>query len=222
MRFRCPRVWPSGFWGGWQEARQQEPASGLPAEASPRAPVAGSPAVVGPAVSPLRRRVPYRVRWMVGLAGRSGRGAACGRLAAIESSGGCYALGRAGSGHAAFRRRIPRRRHLLAETPPPEDYPLGHDVLEVPGTHWRWVAGFLGGKAVAYDLPGPGGGRATLYVARRVVEQLPSLPPDVPQPMTAGCSAAAWQQEALLYVLVVEGDARAYRGFLDRTRGPLT
>jgi hypothetical protein len=121
-----------------------------------------------------------------------------------------------------FAAEPPEPGYLLAEKPAPPDYPFGHDVLEMPEARWRWVAGFLGGKAVAYDLPGPGGSRATLYVARRTVDQLPSLPPDVPRPMTAGCSAAAWQQESVLYVLVVDGDARVYRSFLDRSRGPLT
>jgi hypothetical protein len=116
----------------------------------------------------------------------------------------------------------PKPGFLLANVPAPSDYPLGHDVLEMPEARWRWVEGFLGGRAVAYDLSGSGGSRATLYVARRIVEQLPSLPPEVPRSMTAGCSAAAWQQEAVLYVLVVDGNAQVYRSFLDRSRGPLT
>jgi hypothetical protein len=112
--------------------------------------------------------------------------------------------------------------YLLAKGPcPPADYPPSHDVLTPPGTHWRWVADFLGGKALALDLPGAGGARATLYIARRTVHDVPSLPPDCPTPMTAGRQAGAWQQDETLYVLVVDGDARAYRSFLDLSRGPL-
>jgi hypothetical protein len=76
---------------------------------------------------------------------------------------------------------------------------------------------------VAYDLPGPGGVRATLYVAHRDVPGLGSYPPAVPAAGgTAGYSAAAWQDGETLYVLVVEGDARAYRGLLNLSSGPLT
>ena len=74
---------------------------------------------------------------------------------------------------------------------------------------------------MAYDLPAING-RATLYVVRRTVPGLPSLPPSVPSHSTGGNSAAVWQQGDLLYVLVVQGDAATYSQYLDRSNGPLT
>jgi hypothetical protein len=211
-----------------EEARSENETGGLCADTNLQAPPDGwVPSGAGwgtfeRSASPLRRRVPYRVRWMVSLAGavaaalvvaiwlRANRTQVFTPSAVLEAATRMFAA------------EPPEPAYLLAEKPAPPDYPFGHDVLEMPETRWRWVAGFLGGKAVAYDLMGPGGCRATLYVARRTVDQLPSLPPDAPRPMTAGCSAAAWQQESLLYVLVVDGDARVYRNFLDHSRGPLT
>ena len=123
--------------------------------------------------------VGWRTRWRPRrVAGRRRAGTPVGR--------GLHAVGRARRGHAVVRRRADAgdaAGYLLAETPAPADYPLSGDVLEVPQVRWRWVEGFLGGKAVAYDLPEPGGSRATLYVARRTVaRRLPSLPPPMPTP----------------------------------------
>lgn len=111
---------------------------------------------------------------------------------------------------------------LLADSPAPADYPLSRDLRRLRGIRWRWVEGFVGDVAVAYDLPGPGGIRATLYVARRSVAGLSPFPPTVPSYSTAGKSAGAWQVGDTLYVLVVEGDTRAYRDYLNDSSGPLT
>jgi hypothetical protein len=170
----------------------------------------------------VRRRFPYRAGWLASLAA----GVAAALLLAVwlwpKRVEPLTPAAVREAAAAMFTAESPAAGFLLSEKAPPPDYPLGHDVLKMPDARWRWVAGFLGGDAVAYELVGPGGGRATLYVAHRTVDLLPSLPPDVPHSMTAGCSAAAWQQEGLLYVLVVEGDAGVYRSFLDRSRGPLT
>jgi hypothetical protein len=180
--------------------------------------IAAPPAAPKP---PALRR--HATRWIVGLAGalaasvlvavvlHANRTRVFSPSAALEEATRLFAVEPdAAAGYA------------LAETPAPTDFPLSRDVLEFPQVRWRWVQGFLGGKAVAYDLSAPGGGRATLFVAQRTVRDLPNIPPLVPTPTTAGCSAAAWQQEGTLYVLVVEGGARTYRGFLDLSRGPLT
>jgi hypothetical protein len=189
--------------------------------ASPAADADPPTVLIGRSV-PIRRSArPRLMRWAVGLAGAVAAALVVAVLlrnhpppltpsAVLEEATRLFAA-----------EPLPKPGFLLANVPAPPDYPLGRDVLEVPGTCWRWVEGFLGGRAVAYDLPGPRGSRATLYVTGRIVDQLPSLPPDVPRSMTAGCAAAAWQQEGVLYVLVVS-DARAYRSFLDLSRGPLT
>lgn len=174
-------------------------------------------------VSVARRRRPHLARWVVGVAGAV---AAALIVAVLLQTRGAKVLSEATVIDQAvqlFTAEPPMPGQLLAETPAPPDFPLSHDVLKGPQVRWRWVEGFLGGKAVVYELSEPGGGRAILCVARRDLGSLlPSIPPTAPTPTTAGCSAAAWQEEGTLYVLVVEGDARAYRSFLDLSRGPLT
>ena len=100
---------------------------------------------------------------------------------------------------AASRRARDNRRGS-----PPDDYPISREILRTPQVRWRPIRGLLGCTGVAYDLSAPGGRRATLYVVSRPCPD--SHPPPLePRPTTAGCSAAAWQEDGLLYVLVVEG-----------------
>ena len=108
----------------------------------------------------------------------------------------------------------------VSRVPPPADYPMSRDIARFQDIRWRYVEKFLGGPAVAYDLPTVGG-RATLYVVRKNVPGLPSYPPDSPL-STGGMSAAAWQAGGTLYFLVVEGDAGTYSSYLDQSHGPLT
>ena len=98
---------------------------------------------------------------------------------------------------------------------------MSRDIVRLQDIRWRHVEKFLGGPAVAYDLPTIGG-RATLYVVQRNVPGLPAIPPDRPSSSTGGKSAAAWQAGNTLYVLVVEGDAGMYSSYLDQSHGPLT
>jgi hypothetical protein len=120
-----------------------------------------------------------------------------------------------------FQGESPAAAHRLDEVSPPADYPLSREVLATAQIRWRPIQGLLGRGGVAYDLSGPGRVRATLYVTRQVVAGLPTQPPGGPRPTTAGCCAAAWQENGLLYVLVLEGEPRAYRGYLTPS-GPLT
>ena len=111
---------------------------------------------------------------------------------------------------------------LVSETPPPANYPLSRDLVRMAQVRWRWVAGFPGGPAIAYDLPAVGDTRATLFVAQQTVPGLPPCPRSNPRWGTAGYSADAWQVGDTLYVLVVAGDSRAYRNYLDLSHAPLT
>jgi hypothetical protein len=111
---------------------------------------------------------------------------------------------------------------LVSEVSPPWALPLSPAVRSWPGTRWRPLAGFLDRKGVAYDLTSVRGTRATLYVVNRTIAGLPDEPPSRPSPGTGNCTAAAWQQGSLLYVLVVQGDPAAYAEFLDLPRGPVT
>jgi hypothetical protein len=109
----------------------------------------------------------------------------------------------------------------VSNVEPPADFPISPEIARFRDVRWRRVGNFMGGPAVAYDLPSRGG-KATLYVAKCTADGLPQFPPPQPTLSTGGNSAAAWQSGGLLYVLVVRGDAQTYADFLDRSQGPLT
>ncbi len=104
---------------------------------------------------------------------------------------------------------------------PPRAYPLSPDVVVVPQPRWRRVHGFLGCRAVAFDMSTPGGTQATLYVVKCSVAGLPTEPPLRPSLRTGGRSTSAWQSGSLVYVLVVRGEARGYKRLLNLPRGPV-
>ncbi|MBN1591474.1 MAG: hypothetical protein JW888_18315 [Pirellulales bacterium] len=111
----------------------------------------------------------------------------------------------------------------LASNPLLASHPFSDDIRRLPRTRWRKVEDFLGGSAVAYEMTGWGGTRATLFVlpCRHQIDGLRAKPAHHSNLATGGKAAGAWQTDGLLYVLVVEGDERAYRRFLDPGR-PLT
>ncbi len=123
-----------------------------------------------------------------------------------------------------FNEESPGTVYPLSENAPPSAYPFSSAVVEMPQTQWRRIRGFLGGRGVAYDLSGPGGTTATLYVVRRRVADAPESPPLRPGLHTAGFSVSTWQSQSqgVLYVLVVRGNPTTYRGFLNLPRGPVT
>jgi hypothetical protein len=123
----------------------------------------------------------------------------------------------------SFDMRADQVGHAMAERPAPADYPFSFAVLPVRGARWRPVAGggFLGHNGVAYDLPGPAGSKAVLYVvATGTSEGFSTVPARHPF-TTGGCCASAWRENGLLYVLVVQGDPATYRAFLNLPRGPV-
>jgi hypothetical protein len=112
----------------------------------------------------------------------------------------------------------------LAEAP--EGYAPSRDLIDLPAnTRWRRIADALaGGDAIAYDIElAPGGTRAMLLVVSAAAEVtgLPDYPPPMPAtPTTQGVCAAAWRENDLVYVLVVEGGPREYERFLRTNHGP--
>ena len=104
---------------------------------------------------------------------------------------------------------------LLAEKPAPADYPFSHAVLQVRGTRWRPLEAFLGRRGVVYDLPGPAGTTAALYVVDAEAVDGFGTAPALHPFTTAGCCASSWQEGGLLYVLVVQGDPATYRAYLN-------
>jgi hypothetical protein len=110
---------------------------------------------------------------------------------------------------------------LLSVASPPWGYPASRYVQLPRDTRWRKVGTLLNSGGVAYEMDGPGGLRATLYVVRRTVAGLADQPPTRPVYGTAQCCLAAWQEGQLLYVLVVVGEGRDYQRLLNVSQGPL-
>lgn len=169
-------------------------------------------------VAPSRRRVSRR--WL--LAGAGGMAVAASLVVAlIIGSRELPVLERAEVLDGAidfFDDDWNREGQLAAQTQPPLAYPAGpeFDVAKFPQIRWRRIGDFLGCEGVAYDMARPGGARATLYVVKCTVPNLPSGPPLTPSRTTGNRSVGAWQTGDLLYVLVVEGGHRTYQSFLPR------
>jgi len=123
---------------------------------------------------------------------------------------------------AAIRFHDREKPEAWGRTEAPSEYPFSPAVARLPDIKWRPVSGLLDSRGVAYDLRGPGGVQATLYVLKQKVAGLAPAP-DLRPYSTGGLSVEAWQKGGLLYVLVVEsGDQRTYQQFLDYRAGPLT
>jgi len=111
---------------------------------------------------------------------------------------------------------------LLAAKSPPSGYLFSSSVVRVRGTRWREIRGLLDTDGVAYDVPGPGGVCATLYVVRCKTAGLPNLPSSRPESTTGGCFTSAWQSDGLVYVLVVRGSPQIYRQLVRLPNNVLT
>jgi len=121
-----------------------------------------------------------------------------------------------------FLRDADAARQAVDDVKPPRAFPPSSAVAAQAVVGWRAVSALLDRSGVAYDLAGRRGARATLFVLRGGLVNAPSEPPSRPAHETGNCSAALWQQNGLLYVLVVRGDARAYAELVDLPRGPVT
>jgi hypothetical protein len=100
----------------------------------------------------------------------------------------------------------------------PQGYPLSRYIYRLPRTTWRPVYGFLHRNdlnGVAYDMMFRGT-TATLFVISAPAKQLPTAPPLRTGMASGNRAVAAWQENGLLYVLVVDGNDRAYQSFIRR------
>ncbi|HEX4000607.1 MAG TPA: hypothetical protein VHX65_18810 [Pirellulales bacterium] len=97
------------------------------------------------------------------------------------------------------------------------DFPVA-DAIRPQPQHWQDVSALVGEAACAYDLSA-NGRRAVLFV---IADDGPIAgSPFKPGSSTGGLTIGCWQSARLVYVLVVEGDERAYRGLLDDSSPPL-
>ena len=105
-----------------------------------------------------------------------------------------------------------------------QDLPMGYDLpsaVTVPAVGWQRVGGFAGGRGVAYKLAHATAGTARLFVVRLGFDRLPlapAYPPAEPQSTTGGRSIGYWHAGGLAYVLVVDGNERSYRAFVQAAR----
>lgn len=95
-------------------------------------------------------------------------------------------------------------------------FPVASDVAMPSSARWRKLDGFLGREAVAYEMTGWRGNRATLFVVAcpRAVPDLANRAPRRSTPATGGKTIGVWQASGRLYVLVVEGNDRDYNALL--------
>jgi hypothetical protein len=107
---------------------------------------------------------------------------------------------------------------LLVQVSAPRQFPLSVNVRFSDKIRWRMVKNFMGKAGVAFDLPTPRGVRATLYAVDRTIPDLPASPANPAN--SGGCYVAAWQEDGLVYVLVVRGSQQNYDQYL-HPRGPM-
>ncbi|MGD9644245.1 MAG: hypothetical protein AB7U73_00945 [Pirellulales bacterium] len=101
-------------------------------------------------------------------------------------------------------------------------YPYSEQLARFGDIRWRPVERFLGRHGVAFELRSPAGVRGTLFVvkllggARAPIIGSASIPhrPALHNAGSGGLTTAIWQEHGHLFVLVVDGDQRAYRHFL--------
>ena len=102
----------------------------------------------------------------------------------------------------------------------PGEFPVPGAVVASP-TGWQRVGNVASGRGVAYKLQHGQAGGAVLFVVKLSVAGLPAAPPVSPQSTTGGKAIGYWQSGRFLNVLVVEGDERSYRAFVNSARGPM-
>jgi hypothetical protein len=97
-------------------------------------------------------------------------------------------------------------------------YPLS-PAIRVRALAWTDVSSIVGEDAVAYDIS-IGGHRAALFVIPSGDSVADPVPPVQPQSSTGGQMIGCWQAGGMVYVLVVEGDARAYQNLVRPSAQP--
>ncbi len=115
--------------------------------------------------------------------------------------------------HAAiddFNREFSKGGVPLAAEHPPSAF-LPRQGLQIQS---RPVRGLLGYDGVAYDMIGPGGKAATLYVLADGQQVFAGNDPSANLYISGEGTAGAWRENGLLYVLVVDGGEHDYRRFV--------
>ena len=101
-------------------------------------------------------------------------------------------------------------------------FPYSEQLKRFAEVRWQPIERFVGRRGVAFQLRSPAGVLGTLFVVKlQGVVRAPainaaSLPhrPTMHNAGSGGLTTAMWQEHGHLFVLVVDGDARAFREFL--------
>jgi hypothetical protein len=101
-------------------------------------------------------------------------------------------------------------------------FPFSEQLARFADVRWQPIERFVGRRGVAFQLRSPAGVRGTLFVVKLLgVVRAPtisaaSLPhrPTMHNAGSGGLTTAIWQEHGHLFVLVVDGDARAFGQFL--------
>jgi hypothetical protein len=116
---------------------------------------------------------------------------------------------------AFYSQEVPEA--LETRQPPPRSLPFSSAISRnVRYLGWRRVNNFLGRPnldGVAHEMTYRGAA-GTLYVVPASIDSLKTWPLTMPDATTAGRSMSVWQGRNVMYVLVVDGGAQAYRGFV--------
>ena len=110
--------------------------------------------------------------------------------------------------------------HWLPIAEAPANLPLPAAIVGNP-RGWQALSKTVARRGVVYSLAQGAKSRAVLFVLSAKRPGLPGAAPLTPQSATGGLTISAWQSQGLVYVLVVEGDERAYRRFVNPGRQPL-
>jgi hypothetical protein len=92
-------------------------------------------------------------------------------------------------------------------------YPAAEAVRARPQS-WSNASSLVGEDAVVYDVS-TAGHRAYLFVIPSVDPVAGPAPSSIPQSSTHGLMIGCWQSQGMVYVLVVEGDVRAYQNLIN-------
>jgi hypothetical protein len=96
----------------------------------------------------------------------------------------------------------------------PSEYPLTKSLVGVRDASWKPFANRFDANGIVYDLAPAGEDAAFLFVMHRNVTVTGLQGLDHPIYSTSGKCVSAFEENGLVYVLVVEGDAKRLRRFV--------
>jgi hypothetical protein len=106
--------------------------------------------------------------------------------------------------------------HNMASAP--RAFPIS-DAVTASAVSWRQLGRSISDRCIAYKLTHASAGQGLLFVIKLSADSAPF--PTSPQSTSGGKTIGYWRSGTLVYVLVVEGNERNYRAFLNSAAVPL-